>query len=252
MQDQQDCWRTLREELREAGIAVVDPSELTDTDLDALAERFMSDIFPILTPLAIDPAHPFPFIANRGMGLALQLHDAERNRDLDGAGAVADADRPVHSHARCRTSASSCWSRLSLLFIDQLFPRPFRLVGYGLFRVLRDSEMEIDEEAEDLVRTFESALKRRRRGGVIRLTVNGGMAPDLREFLRSRLGRRAGRRLRSRGTDRAGRNEAVDRGRAPRPRVPAVQCPLSRAHPRFRRRLLRRDPHQGHRRPPSV
>ena len=83
MQDQQDCWRALREELRAAGIAVVDPSELTITDLDALAERFMSDILPILTPLAIDPAHPFPFIANRGMGLALQLHDAERNRDLD-------------------------------------------------------------------------------------------------------------------------------------------------------------------------
>src|SRR4029453_4823347 len=83
MQDQQDCWRGLRQELREAGIAVVDPSELTATDLDALAERFMSDILPILTPLAIDPAHPFPFIANRGMGLALQLHDAERNRDLD-------------------------------------------------------------------------------------------------------------------------------------------------------------------------
>ena len=74
-----------------------------------------------------------------------------------------------------------------LLFIDRLFPKPFRLAGYGLFRVLRDSEMEIDEEAEDLVRTFESALKRRRRGSVIRLTVNGGMAPDLREFLRSRL-----------------------------------------------------------------
>ena len=74
-----------------------------------------------------------------------------------------------------------------LLFIDRLFPKPFKLAGYGLFRVLRDSEMEIDEEAEDLVRTFESALKRRRRGSVIRLTVNGGMAPDLREFLRSRL-----------------------------------------------------------------
>src|SRR3954463_9447369 len=83
MQDQQDCWRVLREELREAGIAVVNPSELTATDLDGLAERFMSDILPILTPLAIDPAHPFPFIANRGVGLALQLHDTERNRDLD-------------------------------------------------------------------------------------------------------------------------------------------------------------------------
>ena len=186
MQDQQDCWRALREELREAGIAVVDPSELTATDLDALAERFMSDILPILTPLAIDPAHPFPFIANRGMGLALQLHDAERNRDLD---VVVLLPTQIDRFIRIPGADPRfiLLEQVALLFIDRLFPKPFTLVGYGLFRVLRDSGMEIDEEAEDLVRTFESALKRRRRGGVIRLTVNGGMAPDLREFLRSRL-----------------------------------------------------------------
>ncbi|GEO43135.1 polyphosphate kinase [Skermanella aerolata] len=186
MQDQQDCWRALRQELREAGIAVVDPSELTATDLDALAERFMSDILPILTPLAIDPAHPFPFIANRGMGLALQLHDAERNRDLD---VVVLLPTQIDRFIRIPGADPRfiLLEQVALLFIDRLFPKPFTLVGYGLFRVLRDSGMEIDEEAEDLVRTFESALKRRRRGGVIRLTVNGGMAPDLREFLRSRL-----------------------------------------------------------------
>src|SRR4051812_18293360 len=186
MQDQQDCWRVLREELREAGIAVVDPSELTPTDLDALAERFMSDILPILTPLAIDPAHPFPFIANRGMGLALQLHDAERNRDLD---VVVLLPTQIDRFIRIPGADPRfiLLEQVALLFIDRLFPKPFTLAGYGLFRVLRDSEMEIDEEAEDLVRTFESALKRRRRGSVIRLTVNGGMAPDLREFLRGRL-----------------------------------------------------------------
>ena len=186
MQDQQDCWRALRQELRETGIAVVDPSELTATDLDALAERFMSDILPILTPLAIDPAHPFPFIANRGMGLALQLHDAERNRDLD---VVVLLPTQIDRFIRIPGADPRfiLLEQVALLFIDRLFPKPFTLVGYGLFRVLRDSGMEIDEEAEDLVRTFESALKRRRRGGVIRLTVNGGMAPDLREFLRSRL-----------------------------------------------------------------
>src|SRR3954452_4047663 len=186
MQDQQDCWRVLREELREAGIAVVDPSELTVSDLDGLAERFMSDILPILTPLAIDPAHPFPFIANRGMGLALQLHDAERNRDLDALVLLpTQIDRFIRIPGP--DPRFILLEQVVLLFIDRLFPKPFRLAGYGLFRVLRDSEMEIDEEAEDLVRTFESALKRRRRGSVIRLTVNGGMAPDLREFLRSRL-----------------------------------------------------------------
>ena len=187
MQDQQDCWRALREELRAAGIAVVDPSELTATDLDALAERFMSDILPILTPLAIDPAHPFPFIANRGMGLALQLHDAERNRDLDVVVLlptqidrfirIPGADAPLHpAGAGCAAVHRPAVSQALHAGGVWLVPR-----------VLRDSEMEIDEEAEDLVRTFESALKRRRRGGVIRLTVNGGMAPDLREFLRGRL-----------------------------------------------------------------
>ena len=186
MQDQQDCWRALRVELRAAGIAVVDRSELTATDLDTLAGRFMSDILPILTPLAIDPAHPFPFIANRGMGLALQLHDAERNRDLDVVVLLpAQIDRFIRIPGP--DLRFILLEQVVLLFIDRLFPKPFRLAGYGLFRVLRDSEMEIDEEAEDLVRTFESALKRRRRGSVIRLTVNGGMAPDLREFLRSRL-----------------------------------------------------------------
>ena len=121
----------------------------------------MSDILPILTPLAIDPAHPFPFIANRGMGLALQLHDAERNRDLD---VVVLLPTQIDRFIRIPGAIPRfiLLEQVALLFIDRLFPKPFTLAGYGLFRVLRDSGMEIDEEAEDLVRTFESALKRRR------------------------------------------------------------------------------------------
>ena len=129
MQDQQDCWRALRQELREAGIAVVDPSELTTTDLDAFAERFMSDILPILTPLAIDPAHPFPFIANRGMGLALQLHDGERNRDLD---VVVLLPTQIDRFIRIPGADPRfiLLEQVVLLFIDRLFPKPFRLAGY--------------------------------------------------------------------------------------------------------------------------
>ncbi|QQP88016.1 RNA degradosome polyphosphate kinase [Skermanella sp. TT6] len=186
MRDQQNGWRTLRKELREAGITVVDPSELTDSEMDWLEARFLDDIFPLLTPIAVDPAHPFPFIPNLGFSLALQLYDPDRSQNLD-----ALLPMPSQLERFIRLPGSDVrfvlLEQLVLLFLDRIFPAPFKLTGHGVFRILRDSEMEIDEEAEDLVRTFESALKRRRRGSVIRLAVNIGMAPDLREFLRNQL-----------------------------------------------------------------
>jgi polyphosphate kinase len=186
MRDQQNGWRTLRQDLREAGITVVDPSELTDSEIDWLEARFIEDIFPILTPIAVDPAHPFPFIPNLGFSLALQLYNPDRSQNLD-----ALLPMPSQLERFIRLPGSDVrfvlLEQLVLLFLDRIFPAPFKLTGHGVFRILRDSEMEIDEEAEDLVRTFESALKRRRRGSVIRLAVNIGMAPDLREFLRNQL-----------------------------------------------------------------
>jgi polyphosphate kinase len=186
MRDQQVGWRTLRQDLREAGITVVDPSELTDSEIDWLEDRFLGDIFPILTPIAVDPAHPFPFIPNLGFSLALQLYNPDRSQNLD-----ALLPMPSQLERFIRLPGNDVrfvlLEQLVLLFLDRIFPAPFKLTGHGVFRILRDSEMEIDEEAEDLVRTFESALKRRRRGSVIRLAVNIGMAPDLREFLRNQL-----------------------------------------------------------------
>ena len=186
MRDQQNGWRTLRQDLREAGITVVDPSELTDSEIDWLEDRFLDDIFPILTPIAVDPAHPFPFIPNLGFSLALQLYNPDRSQNLD-----ALLPMPSQLERFIRLPGNDVrfvlLEQLVLLFLDRIFPAPFKLTGHGVFRILRDSEMEIDEEAEDLVRTFESALKRRRRGSVIRLAVNIGMAPDLREFLRNQL-----------------------------------------------------------------
>jgi len=186
MRDQQIGWRTLRQDLREAGITVVDPSELTDTEIDWLEDRFLGDIFPILTPIAVDPAHPFPFIPNLGFSLALQLYNPDRSQNLD-----ALLPMPSQLERFIRLPGSDVrfvlLEQLVLLFLDRIFPAPFKLTGHGVFQILRDSEMEIDEEAEDLVRTFESALKRRRRGSVIRLAVNIGMAPDLRDFLRNQL-----------------------------------------------------------------
>jgi polyphosphate kinase len=185
MHDQQAVWRRLRDELREAGIAVIDPEELSEAERVWLEAKFLDGIFPILTPIAVDPAHPFPFLRNTGAALALQLHDPIKEIDLDALVLL-----PAQLERFVRLPGSDVrfipLEKVVLEFIDHLFP-PFHLNAHGVFRVLRDSEIEIEEEAEDLVRTFESALKRRRRGSVIRLGVEVGMAADLREFLRHEL-----------------------------------------------------------------
>jgi len=185
MASQQAMWRTLKGEMREAGISVVDPEELTESEKDWLEAKFLDDIFPILTPIAVDPAHPFPFLPNLGFSIALQLHDPVKLRHID-----ALVPLPSQLERFIRLPGSEIrfiqLEKTVMLFIDRLFP-PFQVKANGVFRVLRDSEMEIEEEAEDLVSTFESALKRRRRGSVIRLATDSGMATDLREFLRSEL-----------------------------------------------------------------
>ncbi len=185
MHSQQTMWRSLKGDLREAGITVVDADELTEGETDWLEAKFLDDIFPILTPIAVDPAHPFPFLPNLGFALALQLHEPVKGRHLD-----ALVPLPAQLDRFIRLPGSDIrfiqLEKVVMLFIDRLFP-PFQVKAHGVFRVLRDSEIEIEEEAEDLVRTFESALKRRRRGSVIRLATDAGMAADLREFLRHEL-----------------------------------------------------------------
>ncbi|PWC81993.1 polyphosphate kinase [Azospirillum sp. TSH100] len=185
MDSQQTMWRSLKGELRDAGISVVDPADLSEGELDWLEAKFLDDIFPILTPIAVDPAHPFPFLPNLGFSLALQLHDPVKGRHID-----ALVPLPTQLERFLRLPGSDIrfiqLEKVVMQFIDRLFP-PFQVKAHGVFRVLRDSEIEIEEEAEDLVRTFESALKRRRRGSVIRLATDSGMAADLREFLRHEL-----------------------------------------------------------------
>ena len=185
MNSQQAMWRSLKGDLREAGITVVEPEEVSEGEKDWLEAKFLDDIFPILTPIAVDPAHPFPFLPNLGFSLGLQLHDPVKGRHLD-----ALVPLPAQLDRFIRLPGSDIrfiqLEKVVMLFIDRLFP-PFQVKAHGVFRVLRDSEIEIEEEAEDLVRTFESALKRRRRGSVIRLATDAGMAADLREFLRHEL-----------------------------------------------------------------
>ena len=178
---QKRCWRELKGEMRTAGIAVVDRSELTKTDMKWLENRFMEHVFPVLTPLAIDPAHPFPFLPNGGFALVLHLFRLD-----DGEVLRALLPLPSQVERFIRLPGDEIrflpLEELVMLFIGHIFPG-FRMEAHGLFRVIRDSEMDIDEEAEDLVRVFESALKRRRRGNVIRLTFNDGIPEDLKNLV---------------------------------------------------------------------
>ena len=173
-----ECWNDLRALLRRDGVVIAKPSELDDADREFLSAYFMEQVFPVLTPLAIDPAHPFPFIPNLNQAIALQLMPERGSEPME---AVVRLPDQVNRFIRLPGEGMRYLSLEDLvtLHIRQLFPE-FKMLASGYFRVIRDSEMEIDEEAEDLVRTFETALKRRRRGHVIRLSVNKRMPEDLR------------------------------------------------------------------------
>jgi polyphosphate kinase len=185
MADQQANWIALRRLLNEAGISVIDPTDLESGDREWLEDRFMAEVFPVLTPLALDPAHPFPFVANRGFGLALELERVSDNVRLQALTLIPPSiDRFVRlPGSRLRFLPIE---QMIALFLDHLFPG-FAVVAQGVFRLLRDSEVEIEEEAEDLVRLYETALKRRRRGHAIHLAVDSTMPADLRRFLMERF-----------------------------------------------------------------
>ncbi len=189
--DQQRVWSDLRARLADAGIQVADPEDLTEQDRAWLDAWFMERVFPVLTPLAIDPAHPFPFIPNMGLVIALLL-----TRDEDGHGMRGLIPLPaqVERFVRLPQPAEGGPAPIRFvllehivgLFLQTMFPG-FRVLGQGLFRLIRDTDVEFEEEAEDLVRSYESALKRRRRGVAIHLMLNAGMPANLRELVADEL-----------------------------------------------------------------
>ncbi|MGH6937513.1 RNA degradosome polyphosphate kinase [Hypericibacter sp.] len=187
MHNQQACWRSLRQALRQAGIAVIDAPELTADERQWLDAYFLDQIFPVLTPMAIDPAHPFPFIPNLGFALVLDLEGLTPTGNSLRALLPLPSQLPRFVRLPGANIRFLPLEELVGLYLDRLFPG-FKVAGLGYFRMIRDSEMEIEEEAEDLVRLFESALKRRRRGNVIRLKINSAMPEDLRAFVIDELG----------------------------------------------------------------
>ena len=191
MEEQQRVWSLLTKELARTGFHVITAGKLTKVERDWLQTHFLDQIFPVLTPQAIDPAHPFPFIPNKGFSLILELRrqsDDELLRALLMLPAMLPRFIRLPGNGRSRGTVR--WISLEntiRAFFDQLFPG-YDLVGDGAFRVIRDSDIEVEEEAEDLVRFYQTALKRRRRGEVIHLTMEENAPPGLLMLVKSQLG----------------------------------------------------------------
>lgn len=218
MKNQQAQWKQLRKELDKQGIKVKSAHKLNDVEMSALRQIYEQDILPLLTPMAIDPAHPFPFVQNFGFGMVLSLQ--YKQAALEQNNAALQATAPPSSRGNSTKTGnvagqpSEDLNRKALLtfpphiprfirlptrqkskrqvfvpleealtiFAPEMFP-DFHIQDTGLFRVTRDSEIAVDEEAEDLVRHFEFLLKKRRRGRVIRLSMDKQMPTSLKSFL---------------------------------------------------------------------
>jgi len=183
--EKQACWRALRAEMAEAGIHLVEPRDIRPQEKAWLDNEFMARLFPILTPMNVDPAHPFPFIQNQALTLAVKMLHPD-GKVMKGLIPIpSQLDRFIRLPADPDDPKSIRFMRIENvigLYLDELYPT-FTITAQGAFRVLRDSDVEFQEEAEDLTRAFETQLKRRRRGNVIRLEIDAEMPEDLCRFV---------------------------------------------------------------------
>ncbi len=186
--EQQASLAVLQQYLAKEDIYIVRPASLSDEDRVWLENEFEALIFPVLTPLSIDPAHPFPFIPNLGFSMGLQLDSVNGREPMTALLRLPPAlDRFVRLPDDKTAIRYITLEDVVGLFIHRLYPG-YTVRGFGTFRIIRDSDIELEEEAEDLVRYFESALKRRRRGSVIRIETDSEMPPSLRQFVVHELG----------------------------------------------------------------
>ena len=186
MAAQQKVWGILHGELGQVGIEVVGPSSPIDALSEAwLRDHFLTQIFPILTPQALDPAHPFPFIPNQGLSIVFDLQrlsDKQPIRELVMIPATLDRFVRVPGDTARYMALEAVVRRFS----GDLFPG-YQVRNSGVFRIIRDSDIEIEEEAEDLVRHFRSAIKRRRRGRVIRMEIEERIPEPVEEMLQDMI-----------------------------------------------------------------
>jgi polyphosphate kinase len=189
--EQQDHWQSLREELFAQNVVIHEADDLTPDQVNYLQKLFREEIFPVLTPIAVDPAHPFPFIPNLGLALAFELKRPDNDLPLTALVRIpGNLDRFINLPTGLVSEGRSevvTIDTLVKLFFHKMFPG-HEVVGSGAFRIIRDSEIEIDDEAADLVVEFETALRQRRRGQVIRLEIESSMPRALKRQISEQLG----------------------------------------------------------------
>ena len=179
MTRQQNSWLTILEEMKANNIEVVESQDIPQENEEWLDSYFLSEVLPVLTPLAIDPAHPFPFIPNLGFALVLQMSRLTDGKKMNALLPLPQQlKRFIKLPANPDKTVFLPLENLVSLYLESIFPG-YEILGQGVFRVLRDSDIEVAEEAEDLVQLFETALKRRRRGMVIRLEIDKSMPENL-------------------------------------------------------------------------
>ena len=184
---QQACWKQLRRELAAQSISIVERSEYSAEDQAALDAYFEANVFPVVTPMAVDPAHPFPFIPNLELSLVAEVtrHDGHRFNAL--APITSRLKRFAPLPAPRGASRFARVEDVIALFANRLFPN-CEIGAIGLFRIVRDLDIEFAEEATDMVKVFEAAIKERQRGAIIRIEIAANTPKALAEFVERELG----------------------------------------------------------------